>query len=641
MAVRLAPLRRTTEMDAFLEEVKSKHDKKMPSKLLKEGNHPVLQVKIPAGRQQKRFIDLLARYVARHGIIFEDAIKRDCELRGGPIREYLTKDLEAGKVGFRFLHEVNSEEGIYYRWRMFAFTQGDGLQKWRTEPFQIARNGAVWMPPPLDRDGRSKSRSPTGNFAKPKTSATFAKVKDKDKAAIGLARLTQDDKDEFLTRIRELEGTRYFIFDLMIWCMEHSEAAQHIVEVLSDAILEAGPADQYTTRLFLISDLLHNSGSAKAIAAAAFRREFEENLPEVFERLHSVFRSLLTEEGDLEAMGKMREEVTGVLRSWIQRAVFTKEYILGLEASFFRQVVPADDLLAPQGFQHELEIKVHEWRAQHFSQLEKICKKRGLRYATMGLFPDSKNLVQEATRKREWLLDRLVMYEIHVFERAPDPVPEPDPETQAPAQPEIVLPPPNPELDGESCVGSDLEDIDGEAVEPRSQKRKKREKSKQQRETSTTSLGRGGIAPRLKKYWECTNVHSSFATEAIDMTELLKRKKAEERRKKERKKAKEEARKKKEQEALLAAQKKAESVKKDQKKEPEKQKEVPSKKKAKTKHEQAQDHEFAMSIPQGEAAARAKDDIDGQELSIKQAAAAMKKGKYAVDIANSDMFRDD
>merc|ERR1712139_156697 len=120
----------------------------------------------------------------------------------------------------------------------------------------------------------------------------------------------------------------------------------------------------------------------------------------------------------------------------------------------------------------------------------------------MGLFPESKSLVEEATRKREWLLDRLVLYEIQVFERAPDPVPEPDPETKAPAQPEIVLPPPNPELDGESCVGSDLEDIDGEALELPSKKgssRKKREKSSP--ETAQTFLGRGGKPPRLKKHW--------------------------------------------------------------------------------------------------------------------------------------------
>jgi len=214
-----------TEMDAFLEEVKSRHDKTSASKLVKEGKHHVLQVKPPPGRQQKRFIDLLARYVARHGVVFEDAIKRDCELRGPEIREYLTKDLEAGKVGFRFLNETESDEAVYYRWRMFAFTQGDGLQKWRTEPFQIARNGAVWCPPPSEKGEKSRSRSPTGNFAKPKTSsATLMKgVKDKDKAPLGLTRLSQEQREELLLRLQELEGTRYFLFDLMIWCMEHLE----------------------------------------------------------------------------------------------------------------------------------------------------------------------------------------------------------------------------------------------------------------------------------------------------------------------------------------------------------------------------------------------------------------------------------
>lgn len=341
----------------------------------------------------------------------------------------------------------------------------------------------------------------------------------------------------------------------------------------------------------------------------------------------------------------MREEVTGVLRSWILRAVFPKEYILGLEASFFRQVVPTDDLQVPPGFQNELEIKVCEWRAQHFSQLEKICRRRGLRWATMGLFPDSKSLVEEATRKREWLIDRLVLYEIHVFERAPDPEPEPDPVTNAPAQPEIVLPPPNPELDGESCVGSDLEDLDGEAVEPPSRKgssRKKRDKQPNT-EAAKSTLGGGRKAPRLKKHWECTNVHSSLMSDAIDFASLKLQKEKERRKKEKKKREKEERHKKREQEAAKAeAEKKKEADKKKQvdKNKAEKKEEPIPKKKAKGKQkEQVVDHCMAMHIPQGEAARTqaVDDELDGQPM---WKTGHVRKTKYAVDIANSDMFRE-
>merc|ERR1712187_96156 len=64
-----------------------------------------------------------------------------------------------------------------------------------------------------------------------------------------------------------------------------------------------------------------------------------------------------------------------------------------------------------------LPMKLAEWRSQHFSQLEKIAKTRGLNWQTSHLTQEhcggTKSLEDV---KKDWLLDRLVTYELHVWE---------------------------------------------------------------------------------------------------------------------------------------------------------------------------------------------------------------------------------
>lgn len=45
-----------------------------------------------------------------------------------------------------------SEEHVYYRWRLYSILQGDTKSQWRTEPFQMFEGGAWWIPPELPFD---------------------------------------------------------------------------------------------------------------------------------------------------------------------------------------------------------------------------------------------------------------------------------------------------------------------------------------------------------------------------------------------------------------------------------------------------------------------------------------------------------
>merc|ERR1712176_683115 len=62
-----------------------------------------------------------------------------------------------------------------------------------------------------------------------------------------------------------------------------------------------------------------------------------------------------------------------------------------------------------------LEPKLADWRRQHFSQLEKTCRQRGLRSSTSHLEATHEMTFEDA--RREWLIDRLVTYELHWHEK--------------------------------------------------------------------------------------------------------------------------------------------------------------------------------------------------------------------------------
>ena len=72
--------------------------------------------------------------------------------------------------------------------------------------------------------------------------------------------------------LRELTVDRVKVGEAMIWCLEHAEAAQEIVEILKDSltILDTALAKKIA-RLYVVSDVLYNS-SAKLPYVSNFRK---------------------------------------------------------------------------------------------------------------------------------------------------------------------------------------------------------------------------------------------------------------------------------------------------------------------------------------------------------------------------------
>ena len=108
-----------------------------------------IQVELPVGSERFHFISRVAKFVAENGSKAERRLK----------------DKEFANPAFRFLiynsasNPEQKREHVFYRWRVYSFTQGDSYSEWRTKPFQMFEpHGQTWIPPPIHNKESDISR---------------------------------------------------------------------------------------------------------------------------------------------------------------------------------------------------------------------------------------------------------------------------------------------------------------------------------------------------------------------------------------------------------------------------------------------------------------------------------------------------
>eukprot|EP00240_Pyramimonas_obovata_P002804 CAMPEP_0118921002 /NCGR_PEP_ID=MMETSP1169-20130426/411_1 /TAXON_ID=36882 /ORGANISM="Pyramimonas obovata, Strain CCMP722" /LENGTH=760 /DNA_ID=CAMNT_0006861649 /DNA_START=161 /DNA_END=2439 /DNA_ORIENTATION=+ len=268
-----------------------------------------VRVVVPENLRQKHVIDVVAKYVLQDGCPFEQTVMK----------------LERSNPDFAFLFAPESPEHEYYRWRIFSMANGDSLLLWRERPFQMINGGPLWIPPKVPEGNASIARNAT-----PATASILP-------LAIGAAEkgptLTDDEADEFEDMLRSLSMERADIRRGMAFALEHSHAAQDVVETLVESLtLTETPIPTKVARLYLVSDILHNS-SAPVRNASLYRTYFETRLPEVFESFHETSRA--------DGIGRITQEalkkrVMAVVRAWGDWFLFPEAYLVGLQATFVR-----------------------------------------------------------------------------------------------------------------------------------------------------------------------------------------------------------------------------------------------------------------------------------------------------------------
>jgi U2-associated protein SR140 len=102
-----------------------------------------IRVVVPAHRERAHWISTVASFVAQDGAQLEQLLLQEHE-PNDPDWNFIAPALSASDDTLR-------QEHVFYKWRVYAFCQGDGVSSWSTAPFVMMQpNGCTWYPPPLD-----------------------------------------------------------------------------------------------------------------------------------------------------------------------------------------------------------------------------------------------------------------------------------------------------------------------------------------------------------------------------------------------------------------------------------------------------------------------------------------------------------
>jgi len=173
-----------------------------------------------------------------------------------------------------------------------------------------------------------------------------------------------------------LRTTRQSVLDAMAFCMEHStQYGTLLAQRLARALGKPGlSVKAHIARLFLVSDVLHNSkdGGDKQTLAAGI----QEALPEACEKMGRTWlRRIETQEERDTAENSVRQ----VLQAWQDWAVFPPLFVRGLESLLLAQVYETSAKEAGAEPDEKLRRKMLHWfSGLNQAQLPHACQQRGL-----------------------------------------------------------------------------------------------------------------------------------------------------------------------------------------------------------------------------------------------------------------------
>lgn len=317
-----------------------------------EAKHAATAIKVIPPTEEKRlkFITTVASFVAKDGSILEKKLL----------------EREVNNPLFSFLHPNcnNINERIYYRWRVFAFTQGDGFDSWRVDPFiMIEPNGKFWIPPQLDKEKALREKMEKElkedririKQERRRKNAAAGKNKDYSRTGRQSEHPNQTTTDGGITRLhaedlaywnhmidKKLCMSRDAICELMAFCFDKSAAAQHISQLLKGILMDNRKGVSVETkisRLYLMSDILFNSQQPGVKNAFRYRDAIEEMAEEVFKCLGTHGNG----SAGRITMNKLRNTVQAVLEAWAKWSVYNVTFLNQLEASFEGKPIQNED----------------------------------------------------------------------------------------------------------------------------------------------------------------------------------------------------------------------------------------------------------------------------------------------------------
>uniref|UniRef100_M3ZK82 U2 snRNP-associated SURP motif-containing protein n=1 Tax=Xiphophorus maculatus TaxID=8083 RepID=M3ZK82_XIPMA len=287
-----------------------------PRERLKNPNAPM----IPPPKNKEEFEKTLSQAIVKVVIPTENLlslIHRMIEfvVREGPMFEAMIMNREINNPMYRFLFDNQSPAHVYYRWKLYTILQGESPAKWRTEDFRMFKNGSLWRPPPLNPylhgpydDGDEEEEEEEGNKK---------------------GSLKERERDKLEEMLRGLSPRRGDVAEAMLFCLNHAEAAEEIVECIAESLsILKTPLPKKIARLYLVSDVLYNS-SAK-VSNASYYRKFETKLSQIFADLNATYKTI---QGHLQSEN-FKQRVMSCFRAWEDWAVYPDPFLIKLQNIF-------------------------------------------------------------------------------------------------------------------------------------------------------------------------------------------------------------------------------------------------------------------------------------------------------------------
>ncbi|KAI2798940.1 U2 snRNP-associated SURP domain-containing protein [Blomia tropicalis] len=272
-------------------------------------------------------------------------------VREGSMFEAMLMSREANNPMFAFLFDNQSPAHIYYRWRLFSVLQGDHPSRWRMKEFRMFKNGSLWRPPPINlyTHGMPEELIPKEDDSNSESDSSDSC--DSKKKPIHRQQLHEMDREDLEEMLRSLTPQRSRIADLMIFCIEHADSCDEIIECLADSLcIDDTPLFKKIARLFVVSDILHNC-SVKIANVSNYRKGFQSKMEEIFKSFNQTYNSI---EGRIKAE-HFKQKVMNCFRAWEDTAIYSSEFLIKLQNIFLGLYQPEKNITDKSSLDNQLE----------------------------------------------------------------------------------------------------------------------------------------------------------------------------------------------------------------------------------------------------------------------------------------------
>ena len=247
----------------------------------------------------------------------------------------MVEEKERQNPDYQFLREKEHPHHLYYRWRLYAFLAGDDTENWNTRPFQWDGEGPFYLPPPPPRPRPPRSPSPSsrgtgrGRWGRTRGYSPESHTPKKSlvKKSEPMSEAIQEEIDDVLG---SMSGSRHDILMAMGFLIQHTHCMDGVGQRICHYIMspQSDSLSKKIAGLYLISDILHNSGTVTR--AAAFREVFQHRLPSVFEYLRDTCKAIT---GRLTAKN-VQERILKVIRAWESWGLYPSDFLRHLDCLF-------------------------------------------------------------------------------------------------------------------------------------------------------------------------------------------------------------------------------------------------------------------------------------------------------------------